>query len=74
MAGVTPSALEFMDRAAVDYTINLIDGANLAMNGDVSALLLIEVDGNNTETLMEDLQKIIQVAEQHNCDEAHLGP
>ena len=69
MAGVTPSALEFMDRAAVDYTINLIDGANLAMNDDISALLLIEVDGNNNETLMEDLQKIIEVAEQHNCDE-----
>ena len=58
-----------MDRAAVDYTINLIDGANLAMNDDISALLLIEVDGNNTETLMEDLQKIIEVAEHHNCDE-----
>ncbi len=69
MAGVTPSALEFMDRAAVDYTINLIDGANLAMNDDVSALLLVEVDGNNPETLMEDLQKIIEVVEQHNCDE-----
>ena len=57
-----------MDRAAVDYTINLIDGTNLAMNDDVSALLLIEVDGNNTEILMEDLQKIIEVVEQHNCD------
>ena len=35
----------------------------------MSALLLVEVDGNNPETLMEDLQKIIEVVEQHNCDE-----
>ena len=68
-AGVIPSAMEFMDRAAVDFTIKYIDDAHLEMNNDVEALLLIEVDGNSPEVLMDELDTIIQVVERHNCDE-----
>ena len=68
-AGVIPSAMEFMDRAAVDFTIKYIDDAHLEMNNDVEALLLIEVDGNSPEVLMDELDNIIQVVEKHNCDE-----
>ena len=48
-AGVVPSAMEFMDRKAVDFTIKYIEEANLEMSDDNNALLLIEVDGNNPE-------------------------
>ena len=68
-AGVTPSAMEFMDRMAVDFTIKHIEEAKLEMNQDVEALLLIEVDGNSPEVLIDDLEKIIRVVESHNCDE-----
>jgi glycolate oxidase len=68
-AGVIPSAMEFMDRVAVDFTIKYIDDAYLEMKDDVEALLLIEVDGNSTEVLMDELNTIIQVVEKHNCDE-----
>ena len=68
-AGVIPSAMEFMDRAAVDFTMKYIDDAHLEMNNDVEALLLIEVDGNSPEVLMDELDNIIQVVEKHNCDE-----
>ena len=68
-AGVIPSAMEFMDRAAVDFTIKFIDDAHLEMNNDVEALLLIEVDGNSPEVLMDELDTVIQVVEKHNCDE-----
>ena len=68
-AGVIPSAMEFMDRAAVDFTIKYIDNAHLEMNNDVEALLLIEVDGNSPEVLMDELDTVIQVVEKHNCDE-----
>ena len=68
-AGLTPSAMEFMDRAAVDFTIKYIDDAHLEMNNNVEALLLIEVDGNSPEVLMDELDTIIQVVEKHNCDE-----
>ena len=67
--GIIPSALEFMDRNAVDYTTKYIQEANLEMSDLVEALLLIEVDGNNTDILMQDLETIIQVVESHNCDE-----
>ena len=68
-AGVIPSAMEFMDRVAVDFTIKYIDDAYLEMKDDVEALLLIEVDGNSTEVLMDELNTIIEVVEKHNCDE-----
>ena len=68
-AGVVPSAMEFMDRKAVDFTIKYIEEANLEMSKDTNALLLIEVDGNNTEYLMDELEKILEVVSSHNCDE-----
>ena len=68
-AGVIPSAMEFMDRLAVDYTIKHIEEANLEMSDAVEALLLIEVDGNSPDVLMDDLEKIIKVVEIHHCDE-----
>lgn len=67
--GIIPSAMEFMERTAVDYTIKYIQEAHLEMSDEVEALLLIEVDGNSTEVLMQDLEKIIQVVEKHNCDD-----
>ena len=68
-AGVVPSAMEFMDRKAVDFTIKYIEEANLEMSDDTNALLLIEVDGNNPEYLMDELQKVLDVVTSHNCDE-----
>ena len=68
-AGVIPSALEFMDRKAVDFTIKYIEEAHLEMSENTEALLLIEVDGNQPDQLMNEIQKIIDVVEAHNCDE-----
>ena len=68
-AGITPSALEFMERFAVDWTIKFIDDAQLEMKNDVEALLLVEVDGNNEDLLFEDIQQIVEVVEKHNCDQ-----
>ena len=67
--GVIPSAIEFMDRLAVDFTIKYIDEAKLDLDDEVEALLLIEVDGNNPDILMNDLEKIIKVVENHNSSE-----
>ena len=60
-AGITPSALEFMERFAVDWTIKFIEDAQLEMKKDVEALLLVEVDGNNEALLFEDIQQIVTV-------------
>ena len=66
-SGITPSALEFMDRFAVDWTINYIDDAKLEMSPDTEALLLIEVDGDNEALLFDEIQKIVEVVETQNC-------
>ena len=68
-SGVIPSALEFMDRRAVDFTIKYIDEAQLEMSSSTKALLLIEVDGNNPDYLMDEMEKILYVVEAHNCEE-----
>ena len=68
-AGVIPSALEFMDRKAVDFTIKYIEEAHLEMSENIESLLLIEVDGNQPDHLMDEIQKVIDVVETHNCDE-----
>ena len=68
-AGVIPSALEFMDRKAVDFTIKYIEEAHLEMSENIESLLLIEVDGNQPDQLMDEIQKVIDVVETHNCDE-----
>lgn len=68
-AGIVPSAMEFMDRNAVDYTIKYIKEAELEMSDNVKALLLIEVDGNQPEPLMDEIQKVLEVVEAHNSDE-----
>ncbi|MFN4234141.1 MAG: FAD-binding oxidoreductase [Bacteroidia bacterium] len=68
-AGITPSALEFMERDAIDWTLRFVDNVNLPVKDEIQAHLLIEVDGNNLETLMIDCEKISEVVMQFECDE-----
>ncbi len=68
-AGVTPSGLEFMERDALDWTIDFIGDETLKIEDDVQAHLLVEVDGNNPEVLMQDLETILTVVESFDCGE-----
>lgn len=68
-AGITPSALEFMERDAIDWTLRFVDNVNLPVKEEIQAHLLIEVDGNNLEVLMQDCEKISEVVMQYECDE-----
>jgi glycolate oxidase len=67
-AGITPSALEFMERDAIDWTMKFVE-ASLEIKPEVQAHLLIEVDGNNPEILFEDAEKIVHVLQKYNTDE-----
>ena len=64
--GITPSALEFMERDAIDLTLKHND-INIAVPEWVKAHLLIEVDGNYLETLYKDCDLINAVLEKHGC-------
>lgn len=67
-AGIVPSALEFMERDAIDWTMNYVD-VNLDIKDEVEAHLLIEVDGNYPEVLFSEAEKIMGVLEQFQIDE-----
>lgn len=68
-AGIVPSALEFMERDAIDWTLQFVDGISVDIKPQHQAHLLIEVDGNYPEVLMSEAEKIMTVVEQFQIDE-----
>lgn len=75
-AGIVPSALEFLERDAIDWTLKYIDTTAISpqllaisQNKDIQAHLIIEVDGNDTDVLMRECEKISEVVQQFECEE-----
>ncbi|MGH2664245.1 FAD-binding oxidoreductase [Flavobacterium sp.] len=68
-AGIVPSALEFMERDAIDWTLQFVEGISVSIQPEHQAHLLIEVDGNYPEILMKEAEKIMGVVEQFQIDE-----
>ena len=66
ICGITPSALEFIERDAIDWTIKYTD-INMKIEDNVQAHLLIEVDGNDIEQLYVDCEKISDVLNNFDC-------
>ena len=69
MAGYTPSAMEFMERDALEFAMRYVDNCIVPLDDDVQAHLLIEVDGNDVDVLMKEMEGISGVAMQFNCGE-----
>ncbi|TKB97691.1 FAD-binding oxidoreductase [Pedobacter cryophilus] len=65
-AGITPSALEFMERKGVEWVVEN-DGINFNLNPQAQAFLMIEVDGANMDMLFNDCEIINGVLEQYQC-------
>lgn len=68
-AGITPSAMEFMERDAIDWSIRYSGDVNFEIKPEWQALLLVEVDGNNMDVLMGDCEAISAVMQSNGCDE-----
>lgn len=68
-AGITPSAMEFMERDAILYTLPHEPESNLEVKDDHAAHLLIEVDGFDPEELMKQCERIVEVLERFETDE-----
>lgn len=68
-AGITPSAMEFMERDAIDWALRFVQGVNIAIAEDTAAHLLIEVDGNHGDVLMRECETILGVVDQFDCQE-----
>jgi glycolate oxidase subunit GlcD len=65
-AGITPSALEFIERRGIEWVIEY-DQFQFHLNPDVHAFLMIELDGNDPQVLIADAEKINGVLEFHGC-------
>ncbi|MBK9540465.1 MAG: FAD-binding protein [Flavobacteriales bacterium] len=68
-AGINPSAMEFMERDAIAWTMRFTEGLPTQISTGPGAYLLIEVDGNHGEELMRDCGTILRVMEEHGCGE-----
>jgi glycolate oxidase len=68
-AGYTPSALEFMERDALEWTMRYVDNCIVPLSDGVQAHLLIEVDGNDVDVLMKEIEGISEIVMQFDCGE-----
>jgi glycolate oxidase len=68
-AGIVPSAMEFMERDAIDWSIKYSGDMNFVIKPEWQALLLIEVDGNNMDVLMADCEQISFIMQENHSDE-----
>ena len=69
-AGFLPSALEFMERDAIEWSMKYSTEPNaLPIGENVQAHLLIEVDGREEDVLMREIEGIVQVLEGLGCEE-----
>src|SRR6478736_2588228 len=67
-AGYMPSGLEFMERDALEWASQFVE-TSVKIDDDVQAHLLIEVDGNNTDVLMQEMEGISVLATEFGCGE-----
>lgn len=72
-AGITPSAMEFMERDALDWILKFDDSISLSIEDDINAHLLIELDGNNMDLLYQESEKVYEVLQQFDCGEILLA-
>ena len=69
MAGYLPSALEFMERDAIEWSMKYVQSAGVSLPDDIQAHLLIEVDGNNLDQLYKEMEAISEIVQQYDIDE-----
>jgi glycolate oxidase len=66
--GIVPSGMEFMERDAIVYTLEYLNESETLGEG-MEARLLIELDGQDMESLMKDAEKIHEVLERFDVGE-----
>ena len=65
-AGITPSALEFMERKGVEWVIKY-DDIKFDLKDEVNAFLMIEFDGDDLDAIFKDCEKANVVLEEFGC-------
>ncbi len=73
LAGYTPSALEFMERDALEWSMRYVQSIGIQLPPDIAAHLLIEVDGNHMDELYRDAEAIAQIVQRYDIDEVLMA-
>jgi glycolate oxidase len=68
-AGITPCAMEFMERDALEWTMRFMDEYPFEIKPHIGAHLIIEVDGNHPEILMQECEQIAEIVGEYGADE-----
>ncbi|RMG80789.1 MAG: FAD-binding protein [Bacteroidetes bacterium] len=69
-AGVIPSALEFMEKDAINFTLDFLHHeVNIPVKETHQAHLLIELDGNDLDLIHKEAEKVFNVLQQFETDE-----
>ena len=66
IAGVVPSAVEFMERKCIEWVMQY-SGIVFDLKNEDNAFLLIEVDGTDKDVIFSECEKINQVLEKFGC-------
>lgn len=67
--GIVPSAMEFMERDAIDWALKYVSGISVEVVPEVQAHLLVELDGNDLDALMTQAEKVSEVVARFNSGE-----
>lgn len=65
-AGFMPSAMELMERDALDWVSKYVQSSVVKLEEGIEAHLLIEVDGNDMDVLMKDMEAISELMSKYN--------
>lgn len=65
-SGITPSALEFMERDALEWTMKYTNDNSIELPKEINAHLLVELDGNDKDLLYKEAEQVAQLLEQYN--------
>lgn len=72
-AGITPSAMEFMERDALDWIMKFDESTTIKIDDATQAHLLIEIDGTDMDAIYQECEKVAEVLEQFECGEILLA-
>ncbi|MGB0427993.1 MAG: FAD-binding oxidoreductase [Flavobacteriales bacterium] len=67
--GITPSAIEFLERDAIEWTLNFLDLDADRLKPETQAQLLIELEGNELEHLQEEAERVAELLDENVCNE-----
>jgi glycolate oxidase len=72
MAGILPSCLEFMERTAIDFTLQYLK-SDMKIEPDIEAHLLIELDGFDVALLQDEAEKVFHALDRFDIGEVLLA-